>query len=154
MIRLSAEDIEARNARNKAAWAQSPKTELVSLADIFSGIAKPVKAAKPSKYRNVKHELDGQVFDSKREMKHWANLTGALAGGLISDLQRQVKYVLIPSQTRDDGTKERPVTYTADFVYTRDGKTVVADAKGITTQQGIIRRKLMLMVHGITVKEI
>ena len=61
-----------------------------------------------------------------------------------------MKYELIPKQ---EG--ERAVTYTADFVYLdRDGRQVVEDSKGMRTQQYVIRRKLMLWVHGIRVKEV
>jgi len=76
--------------------------------------------------------------------------------GLISDLREQVKYVLIPSQRGPDGKViERQVTYTADFVYQdKDGNQIVEDAKGFRTQQYILRRKLLLWVHGIRVVEV
>lgn len=76
--------------------------------------------------------------------------------GLISNLQEQVKYTLIPSQRGSDGKViERPVTYTADFVYQdADGNQIVEDSKGFRTQQYIVRRKLMLWVHGIRVIEV
>ena len=46
------------------------------------------------------------------------------------------------------------MTYAADFVYTEDGQTVVEDAKGVRTKEYIIKRKLMLYIHGIQVKEV
>ena len=42
----------------------------------------------------------------------------------------------------------------ADFVYVRDGQTVVEDAKGVRTKDYIIKRKLMLWLHGIRVQEV
>lgn len=76
--------------------------------------------------------------------------------GLISDLREQVRYLLVPSQRLDDGTLERPVHYVADFVYTDNetGRTVVEDTKGVRTKEYIIKRKLMLYVHGIRIKEV
>ena len=76
--------------------------------------------------------------------------------GLISDLREQVRYLLVPSQHCDDGTLERAVHYVADFVYTDNetGRTVVEDTKGVRTKEYIIKRKLMLYVHGIRIKEV
>ena len=51
---------------------------------------------------------------------------------------------------------ERAVSYVADFVYVdcATGETVVEDAKGVRTKEYVIKRKLMLWVHGIRVKEV
>jgi hypothetical protein len=84
--------------------------------------------------------------------------------GKISDLQRQVKFVLIPAQYEPDtigpkgGVKrgkllERETSYVADFVYIEGGKQVVEDTKGFRTADYIIKRKLMLLFHGIRIKE-
>ena len=105
---------------------------------------------KPSKYKNQK--TNG--FDSKRESKRYDQLRAMQAVGEISELQTQVKYVLIPSQRRSDGVAERPVTYIADFTYWRDHEFVVEDAKGFKTPDYVIKRKLLLKVHGITVMEV
>ena len=78
---------------------------------------------------------------------------------------RQVSYVLIPAQYGECGKDfkgrdtrvllERPCRYVADFVYTdrATGQTVVEDTKGVRTKEYIIKRKLMLHVHGIRIKE-
>ena len=92
--------------------------------------------------------LDGQVFDSQREYYRWCELRLLERAGIISGLQRQVKYELIPKQ---DG--ERACTYVADFVYYEDGKLVVEDSKGHKTEAYKIKKKLMLWVHGIKIKE-
>lgn len=73
--------------------------------------------------------------------------------GLIQDLKRQVQFELIPSQKEDGKVVERPVVYKADFTYYQDGKYIVEDAKGYRTPEYKIKRKLMLYVHGIRVKE-
>lgn len=51
---------------------------------------------------------------------------------------------------------ERACRYIADFVYTDNetGQTVVEDTKGVRTKEYIIKRKLMLFVHGIRIREI
>ena len=117
------------------------------------------------KYRNVKTTLDGISFDSRKEANRYAELRILEKAGLIQNLQMQVKYVLIPEQREPDtlGARggvhkgrmiEKECAYIADFVYEEDGKTVVEDTKGFRTKDYIIKRKLMLKVHGIRIKEI
>jgi hypothetical protein len=91
---------------------------------------------------------DGQVFDSQKEYNRWCNLRLLERAGKITDLKRQIPYELIPKQ---DG--ERACTYVADFVYYEDGNLVVEDCKGFCTEAYRIKRKLMLLVHNIKIKE-
>jgi hypothetical protein len=76
-----------------------------------------------------------------------------------------VEFELIPAQREPDtvgvrgGVKrgkviEQAVKYVADFVYEENGKLIVEDTKGFRTKDYIIKRKLMLWVHGIQIKEI
>ena len=67
--------------------------------------------------------------------------------GVISDLQMQVSFELIPSQKVDGKVVERAVNYIADFVYQQNGQKVVEDTKGMRTKDYIIKRKLMLYIH-------
>lgn len=117
-----------------------------------------------AKYANQKITVGGETFDSKREFRRYQELLLLQRAGRISDLRRQVPFELIPTQREPDrigkrgGVKkgyviERSVTYVADFVYTMDGNTVAEDAKGVRTKDYIIKRKLMLWVHGIRVRE-
>lgn len=110
-----------------------------------------------SKYGAQKTEYDGIVFDSRREAMRWRELTLLQRAGEIKDLQRQVKYILVPAQKDESGKiAERAVSYVADFVYrdARSGEVVVEDAKGMHTREYIIKRKLMLYVHGIKIMEV
>lgn len=108
-----------------------------------------------NKYRNQRTCVDGRFFDSKREARRFTELQLLQRAGEISDLQTQVSYQLIPSQKRQHGKAEKAVHYIADFVYkTRDGETVVEDAKGAKTPEYIIKRKLMLLVYGIEIREV
>lgn len=117
----------------------------------------PARATKkPAKYLNKKTVAGGIKFDSKRELARYRQLTLMERAGLISNLRRQVRYQLIPTQRRADGVAERAVFYVADFVYTQEGKEVVEDLKSEITAklpEFIIKRKLLLHVHGITLKE-
>lgn len=117
-----------------------------------------------SKYGSKKISRDGMDFDSLREYRRFCELRLLERAGQIHDLQRQVKFVLIPAQYGPEtvgkrgGVKrgqllEREASYVADFVYTQDGKRIVEDSKGFRTADYILKRKLMLYIHGIQIKE-
>lgn len=119
-----------------------------------------------SKYLAKKCTYNGIQFDSKKEMKHYIELSNDKS---VTDLQMQVKYLLIPAQ-REPSTFnsrgrevlgkviERKCEYIADFVYKKDGKTVVEDVKGYKRGGAYsvftIKRKLMLEKYGIRVIEV
>ena len=107
------------------------------------------------KYGNHKTKtFDGIVHDSKKEAERWSELKLMERAGVISNLRRQVKYELRPSQYINGKCVERAVYYIADFVYMENGKLVVEDTKGVKTKDYIIKRKLMLYIHGIRIIEI
>lgn len=101
-----------------------------------------------NKYNAKKTYVDGIAFDSRKEAKRYQELKLLERGGVISDLDCQVKFELIPKQ---EG--ERPCYYVADFVYTENGKKVVEDVKGFRTDVYKLKRKLMLERHGIKILE-
>lgn len=107
------------------------------------------------KYGNTK-VVDGvHKFDSKAEHKRWQYLALLERAGEIRELRMQVPFVLIPAQVSPSGKKERPTVYLADFTYTdASGALVVEDVKGAVTPEFRLKRKLMLHVHGIEVKEV
>ena len=112
-----------------------------------------------NKYGNKKTTLDGMTFDSRKEAKRYRELELLERAGEIADLKTQVKYELIPAQYVKGKCVERAVNYVADFVYTDlAGKphTVVEDTKSTATRTKdyIIKRKLMLCIHGIQIKEV
>lgn len=109
-----------------------------------------------NKYGNRKVVLDGKKFDSKKEARRYAELITLQKSGWISGLECQKRFELIPKQTDSEGRCiERKCEYIADFTYkTQSGETVVEDTKGFRTPEYIIKRKLMLYVHGIRVREI
>lgn len=76
---------------------------------------------------------------------------------VITDLERQKTFVLIPKQVREGYCVERACTYKADFVYKAGSKTVVEDVKSPATRNDKaykIKKKLMLYVHNIEIKEV
>lgn len=122
------------------------------------------------KYGNTKITVDGIQFDSKREAARYRELKLLERAGVISFLQRQTKFQLIPDQHAPSNaiyTKgprkgqrkpgkllEHECSYIADFCYIRNGETVVEDAKGYRTEVYRIKKKLMLERYGIQIREV
>ena len=126
-----------------------------------------------NKYHNKKvTSYDGVQHDSKKEARRWCELKLLQKAGKISELQHQVEFELIPAQYENyeryskkgeklaDGTRlvERKCCYIADFVYTENGQRVVEDTKGYKRGSAYaifaIKRKLMLYVHHVKIREV
>ena len=108
-----------------------------------------------SKYHAKKTLVDGIVFDSQKEARRYEALKMMEKSGLITDLKRQVKFVLIPTQREYGKVVERECAYIADFTYKDSlGNEVIEDVKGIRTDAYKIKRKLMLHLFGIRIKEV
>lgn len=101
-----------------------------------------------SKYGNKKTVVDGIVFDSKKESLRYAELKLLERASKIFSLILQEKFELIPKQCG-----ERAINYVSDFSYFLDGVRIVEDVKGFKTPVYKLKRKLMLFVHGIKIKE-
>jgi hypothetical protein len=116
------------------------------------------KAAKPSKYRNVKTVADGQTFDSRREADYWVLLKAREHLGEIHGLSRQVVFPLYAPVTFGDGPPEwvQVSTYRADYVYrtTADDHQHVVDAKGKRTQMYQLKKKWLELQTGIRIQEV
>lgn len=128
---------------------------------------------KGNKYNNTKVTVDGQTFASQKEANRYYELKLLEKAGKIKDLATQVKFVLIPEQREPDITGkrggvikgkliERELSYIADFCYTdtATGQMIVEDVKGYRATDAaayrvfVIKRKLMLYMLGIKVKEV
>lgn len=113
-----------------------------------------------SKYHATKTVVDGIKFDSKKEARRWLELRALESAGRICNLQRQVRFELLPSQ-RDKVTNkviERPCFYVADFTYTdaKDDSYVIEDVKTPATATPVykLKKKLLLWRYNYRVKEV
>lgn len=126
-----------------------------------------------SKYNSRKTTVNGRTFDSKKESRRYEELLLLEKAGIIKNLQMQVPFTVIPQQSeiterysektgkrlKDKTTVlERETTYIADFTYWKNGEFIVEDVKGYKNSTAyavfVIKRKLMLQVYGIRVKEV
>jgi hypothetical protein len=113
---------------------------------LIRGYSMPGTVKKRSKYGAEKVEIDGKIFDSKRESKRYCQLRYLEMTGEITDLLLQVEFELNPGGTHS-------LIYRADFVYKRNGEVIVEDSKGFKTREYKRKRALMLEVHKITIYE-
>lgn len=107
--------------------------DVIALNEELFGTTNDSAPAKRNKYNAHKITVDGLTFDSKKEYLRWADLTRLQAAGVIQDLQRQVKFVLQESFVDGEGKRCREISYTADYTYTEDGRTVIEDCKSVIT---------------------
>lgn len=112
-----------------------------------------------AKYRNRSFDNEHGHWDSSLEYYRYLVLLEAEKKGIISNIRRQVDYILIPEQyelrlvmrktkkgmIQENKTcqVEKSCAYRADFVYTKYGYDVIEDTKGYRTRDYIIKRKLM-----------
>ena len=103
------------------------------------------------KYGNEKVESTDGKFDSKLEYYRWCDLKLLEKAKQITELKRQVKFVLI-----DKSKYGREISYMADFTYIQGNKLIVEDTKSSATKTPLYRLKKRLMAerYGIIIKEI
>ncbi len=100
-----------------------------------------------SKYGAKAVRADGVFFASKKEYQRWCQLKILQDLGEVRDLARQVTFHL-----KVNGFLI--CKYIADFTYTtKDDTRVVEDAKGFPTVDYKLKKKLMLAIHGVSIKE-
>jgi hypothetical protein len=122
-----------------------------------------------TRYNNKKVENEDGKFDSKKEYQRWLFLKEAESQGKITNLQKQVKFELIPAvieeyvehlKTKDKiktRTLQRAITYTADACYYKDGEYVVEDCKispKVKPEKYVLKAKMMFALKGIRIKEV
>lgn len=124
-----------------------------------------------SKYKNRPVTIAGIRYASQKEAVRHKELLLMEKAGKIKNLRFQVGYELIPARYETyerysektgkrlkDGKRcvEESCKYIADFVYqdAGTGEWIIEDSKGKRTKDYIIKRKLMLHVHGIRIHEV
>jgi hypothetical protein len=102
-----------------------------------------------SKFGNVKTEIDGHVFASKREANRYSELKLLQMAGKINKLQLQV-----PFDCCVGGKKI--CKYIADFVYCdlETGSIVIEDAKGFKTSVYKLKKKMVEAIFNVRIIEV
>lgn len=84
------------------------------------------------------------VFDSQMEADYYLLLLEEERKGEISGLEIHKSFLLQEGFIGENGKKEKPITYEADFVYLKKGerRKVVVDVKGFITEDFALKRKM------------
>ncbi len=152
--RASADAVEGEEVSN-------PKLPLSEYRAMQAG---KVSGGGKSKYRNVRTEVDGIMFDSKREAARYSELRLMEKAGQIVNLVCQLKY---PLTMRGFHICD----YVADFVYwvpdprgaesvyipgvyEGHARKVVEDVKGFRTDVYRLKKKLMKACCDIDIQEV
>jgi hypothetical protein len=147
-IRWTPEQLAEFESRCRKPSAQRPTTTIP---------VQPAPASR-SKYGAEKIEQDGVTFDSGKEARRWAELQMLERAGQISDLKRQVPFVLAPAVRLAGEVRLKPaLRYFADATYMQGGQLVVEDTKSEPTRRKDsyrIKKHLMATVHSIQIKEV
>ena len=103
------------------------------------------------KYKNIKVTTTDGKFDSRLEYYRWCELLILEKAKKITDLKRQVKFVLI-----DKSKYGREISYVADFTYLQGEKLVVEDTKSTATKTRLyaLKKRLLAERYGIIIKEV
>ena len=109
----------------------------------------PNKTRRPNKYFAKKTIAMGLKFDSRWEAERWGQLKAMERAGVVTELERQIKYELVINDIKI-------CNYIADFRYylqEEDGtsKFIVEDAKGIQTPEFKLKKKMMKAIHNIDI---
>lgn len=94
-----------------------------------------------SKYHNVKTEINGINFDSKKEGARYLELSMLEKAGKIQHLELQKRFEIVPKKYEN----KRARYYVADFVYEENGKKIIEDVKSKATQTPVFSLKWALM---------
>ena len=97
-------------------------------------------------------------FDSKREYRRAKELELMEKAGMISKLERQKEYELIPAFRDAAGRKHRATKYVADFCYIdMAGNEIIEDVKSEATRKDStyrLKRKMMAYCLGLIIREV
>lgn len=99
-----------------------------------------------NKYSNVKTNIDGVRFDSKKEAQRYKELTILQDKGHIFGLVLQPRF-LLQDKFKYGGKTYRKIEYVADFSYYRSEEPeilVIEDVKGVQTPVFKLKHKLLL----------
>ena len=103
-----------------------------------------------NKYGAIKTEIDGIIFDSRKESRRYSELKLLEYKGDITELELQPKYPCVVNG-------KKVCVYVADFRYVENGQTVVEDAKSEATRKNSayrIKKKLTEAIYNIAIVEV
>lgn len=127
--------------------------EVISLADFHQLTGK--KTPK-NKFNAKKTRVGDIVLDSSGEAVRYQQLLLLEKGGVIRELQRQVRFPLIVNgrhiTTQDKLGRLFPLNYVADFTYFENEIYVIEDFKGFDTPMSRLKRAIIEAILGVEIR--
>lgn len=101
------------------------------------------------KYRNTPTTVDNIKFASAAESRRYKELKTFMEAGMISDLECQPRYEIIPKYINAQGEKVQAAHYVADFLYydTVIGEWIIEDVKRKATATAVYKLKKKLFEY-------
>ncbi len=98
-----------------------------------------------NKYHNVKTEINGIKFDSRKEGARYLELSMLEKAGKIRHLELQKRFEIVPKKYEN----KRARYYVADFVYEENGKKIIEDVKSPITRKNPVYslKKALVLVN-------
>jgi hypothetical protein len=159
-LRMTEEEFAAARkrigkAQHNSGWPFPKDDQATRRAKLLLKVAQTTSPA-PVEHKYHAKPVDG--YHSTSEAKRARELQMLEKAGAIANLREQVPFLLIPAHNDPNpDLRERACSYEADFVYEEAGTLVVEDCKGYRAGTAyalyVVKRKLMLHVHGIKIRE-
>ena len=124
-------------------------------ADLNLTVNKSIMA-RNGKYNAVKTQIDGIIFDSKKEAEYYEKLLILKQAGEVVDIKLQPEFELQEGYIKDSA-KIRPIKYIADFlVVYKDGHIEIIDTKGYRKDKVYLLKKKLFhyKFKSLTIKEV
>ena len=100
-----------------------------------------------SKYKSKKTSCDGILFHSKKEAERYKALKLLSEAKIIKELGVQPTFEIKVNDVKI-------CNYKADFIYKRDGETIIEDVKGFKTPLYRLKKKLVEALYPFKIKEV
>lgn len=130
------------------------ESNLVSKEEGLALLVKDANKRAPEKWHNIRVEIDGKKFQSKKEARYYGQLVLQKKMNMIQDFACQVRFPLLMNG-------EKLTTYIADFVVKeKDGSKKVIDVKGSRDRKSpvyrlfLLKKKLMKHLVNVEVEEV
>ncbi len=101
-----------------------------------------------SKFGNIKIEIDGIKFDSKKEANYYSKLVLLQKSGEVTSFELQPKFDMIVNGVKCG-------FYKADFRVTwKSGSVKIIDVKGMKTPVYNLKKRIIEAMYGIKIIEV
>lgn len=99
----------------------------------------------------IERTVNGIVLDSVGEADRYVQLLNYERVGIITRLDRQIKFMLVLPDNTPILSGKRIASYRADFTYDFQGRKIYEEFKGFDDSTGKLRRAVVEAIYGIKI---